>query len=88
MAQYEHNSERFGSLNLNDLADVQRALSLLGFDAGESDGKNGPNTQRAVRDFQATAAIKVDGIVGPETRQALVEQLDVQSQAGESEVMS
>lgn len=88
MAQYEHNSERFGSLNLNDLADVQRALSLLGFDAGTADGKNGPNTQRAVRDFQTTAAINVDGIVGPETRQALVEQLDVQSQAGESEVMS
>jgi peptidoglycan hydrolase-like protein with peptidoglycan-binding domain len=72
MAKYEHNSEKFGYLNLDDLQSVQKALSQLGFDAGAADGKDGPNTQKAVRAFQAHASIRIDGIVGPETRQALV----------------
>jgi peptidoglycan hydrolase-like protein with peptidoglycan-binding domain len=54
---------------------VQKALSKLGFDPGKIDGKDGPNTQRAVRTFQAHATIKVDGIVGSETRKALVDEL-------------
>ncbi len=84
MAQFEHNSEKFGYLNLEDLECVQRALSHLGFDPGTVDGKNGPNTQRAVREFQAHASIKIDGIVGPGTRQALVDHLAQQSGEGEA----
>jgi peptidoglycan hydrolase-like protein with peptidoglycan-binding domain len=76
MAQYEHNSAKFGYLDLDDLADVQKALAKLGFDPGGSDGLDGPNTQKAVRAFQAHASIGVDGKVGPETRQALLEALD------------
>lgn len=83
MARYEHNSEKFGYLDLDDLKCVQSALSQLGFDPGTVDGKSGPNTQRALRDFQAHASIKIDGIVGPDTRQALVDELAKQS--GEAE---
>ena len=35
------------------------------------DGLYGPNTQRAVRQFQSEHGLKVDGIAGPETLRAL-----------------
>jgi peptidoglycan hydrolase-like protein with peptidoglycan-binding domain len=76
MAQYEHNSDKFGYINLDELDGIQTALAKLGFDPGTIDGKNGPNTQKAVRAFQAHASIGIDGIVGPDTRQALVAELD------------
>jgi len=80
MSEYEHNSEKFGYINLDELEGVQDALTKLGYDPGKVDGKNGPNTQKAVREFQARASIKIDGIVGPETRQALVDELLSQSE--------
>ena len=76
MAQYEHNSAAFGYMNLDDLAGVQAALGKLGFDAGKADGIDGPKTQAAVRAFQASVIIRIDGIVGPETRGALVAALN------------
>ena len=75
MPKFEHNSEKFGYINLEDLKGVQKALQHLGHDPGTIDGKNGPNTERAVRAFQASVTIKIDGIVGPETRQALMDAL-------------
>jgi len=82
MAQYEHNSAQFGYLNLDDLEGVQKALLALGYSAGKADGKDGPNTQKAVREFQASALIQVDGKVGPMTREALRAELD--KRAGEA----
>ena len=79
MAQYEHNSEKFGYINLEDLEGVQDALSKLGFDPGAVDGMDGPNTKKAVRAFQAHATIGIDGIVGDETRQALMNELDLRA---------
>lgn len=76
MAQFEHNSEKFGYINLDDLEGVQKALGQLGFDAGKADGKDGPNTQKAVRAFQAHALVQIDGKVGPITREALRTELD------------
>ena len=84
MAKYEHNSEKFGYLDLDDLEGAQKALAKLGFDPGKADGKNGPNTEKAVRAFQAHASIGIDGIVGPETRQALVTALAAKSGAAPS----
>ena len=75
MAQFEHNSQKFGYLNLDDLEGVQKALSKLGFDPGKIDGVDGPNTQKAVRAFQAHATIDIDGKVGKQTRQALKDEL-------------
>lgn len=75
MAQFEHNSDKFGYINLEDMDGVQTALTHLGFDPGKADGKDGPKTQDAVRKFQASASIGIDGIVGSETRQALVTEL-------------
>ena len=80
MSDFEHNSEKFGYINLEDLEGVQDALTKLGYDPGKIDGKDGANTQRAVREFQAHASIQIDGIVGPDTRQALVDELLAQSE--------
>lgn len=79
MAQYEHNSGKFGYLNLEDFEGVQEALAKLGFDPGEIDGRDGPATQKAVRAFQAHATIGIDGKVGPLTRQALMAELDARA---------
>ena len=75
MATFEHNSEKFGYINLDDLDGVQKALSKLGFDPGKIDGIDGPNTQKAVRAFQAHALIDIDGKVGKVTRKALSDEL-------------
>lgn len=82
MSQFEHNSDKFGYINLEDFDGVQKALAHLGFDPGAADGKDGPKTQAAVRAFQAHASIGIDGIVGPVTRQALVDQLATKSEEG------
>ena len=44
--------------------DLQEALNTLGFSVGAVDGVFGAATERAVRDFQASVGIDVDGIVG------------------------
>jgi peptidoglycan endopeptidase LytE len=75
MAKFEHNSDTYGYIDLDEIKGVQSALSKLGFDPGKIDGKDGPHTQKAVRAFQAHASIGIDGKVGPVTRKALSEEL-------------
>ena len=55
----------------DDVADLQRRLNELGFDVGRVDGILGPDTERAVKDFQRNTALNCDGVVGPDTRAAL-----------------
>ena len=78
MAEFEHNSEKFGYISLDDLEGVQTALTKLGYDPGAVDGKDGPRTRGAVVKFQTEAQIKIDGIAGPETKGALRATLDQQ----------
>ena len=49
----------------DDVAELQRALGTLGFDAGRVDGIFGPQTERALRDFQRNAGLTTDGVCGP-----------------------
>lgn len=51
----------------DDVADLQRRLGALGFDAGKVDAIFGPDTNRALRSFQRNAGLTVDGICGPTT---------------------
>jgi len=55
----------------DDVTDLQQRLGSLGFDAGYVDGIFGPDTQRALRNFQANQGVTPDGVVGPETVAAL-----------------
>ncbi|NQT75209.1 MAG: peptidoglycan-binding protein [Candidatus Omnitrophica bacterium] len=47
--------------------EIQIALKNAGFDPGTADGKLGPRTQQAVKEFQRAKGLKVDGKVGPKT---------------------
>jgi hypothetical protein len=53
------------------IAELQRALTTAGYDAGTPDGTFGQNTEEAVVAFQQANGLSPDGIVGPETAAAL-----------------
>jgi len=60
-----------------DVKQLQEALNALGADPKlVVDGRNGPKTEQAVREFQAAAGLKVDGIAGPVTEAAIKLRLD------------
>ena len=55
--------------------DVQAALKKAGYYDGPVDGKLGTKSRKAIRDFQSDNGLKVDGIVGPQTKKALLRYL-------------
>jgi putative chitinase len=61
----------------DDVRSLQRDLNTLGAEPKlDVDGCYGQKTRDAVRDFQASAGIKADGIAGPVTRSAIKLMLD------------
>jgi len=60
-----------------DVADLQSLLSLAGHDPGMADGAFGSRTQAAVEALQRAAAFTSDGVVGRNTRAALVRALGI-----------
>lgn len=55
----------------DDVLELQERLTELGYDAGRPDGTFGPQTDRALRDFQRDFGLLVDGICGAGTVRAL-----------------
>lgn len=55
----------------DDVRELQRSLSRLGFDTGATDGIHGNDTDAALRDFQHNAGLAVDGIAGASTLRTL-----------------
>lgn len=55
----------------DDVAELQLRLGSLGFDSGRTDGIFGPDTQRAVQEFQQNVGVVSDAICGPETVETL-----------------
>jgi peptidoglycan hydrolase-like protein with peptidoglycan-binding domain len=54
-----------------DVLTLQTALKQLGFDPHGTDGRFGPGTEIAVKDFQKSKGLTADGLVGPATMAAL-----------------
>jgi N-acetylmuramoyl-L-alanine amidase len=57
----------------NQVRDIQARLRALGYDIEDKSGDFGPSTLRAVRAFQQARGVLIDGIVGPDTWNELVE---------------
>jgi N-acetylmuramoyl-L-alanine amidase len=55
----------------DDVAELQRLLGTLGFHAGRVDGILGPQTERALQDFQRNAGLTTDGVCGREVLTSL-----------------
>jgi N-acetylmuramoyl-L-alanine amidase len=58
---------RSPNLRGDDVAELQRILSRLGFDCGRIDGIFGPLAARALSDFQFNAGIESDGVCQSDT---------------------
>jgi len=54
----------------DDVTQLQRRLIELGFNPGRPDGIFGPDTDHALREFQAGVGVVADGTCGPETFRA------------------
>lgn len=59
------------SLQGNEVIELQKLLTSLGYDLGTADGKFGPKTKGAVIKFQIANGLKGDGVIGALTRAAL-----------------
>jgi N-acetylmuramoyl-L-alanine amidase len=51
----------------DDVAELQRRLNALGFDAGREDGIFGKETASALAEFERNAGLAIDAICGPAT---------------------
>jgi len=59
------------SLSNDNVFTIQQTLNLLGYNTGVPDGKVGPKTRSATRQFQADIGLVADGYVGYELYQQL-----------------
>jgi hypothetical protein len=60
-----------GAASDETVRNAQLALNSRGYDAGTVDGRWGPNTQSALRRFQADRGLAQTGLLDDETRTAL-----------------
>ena len=77
---------RMPMLHGEDVAEMQRRLNAIGFEAGPVDGIFGSNTLRAVLDFQQNRSMAEDGVVGPEVISELASMARETAKMGRHEV--
>jgi len=65
---------------------IQKALKNAGFYTGDIDGKIGPKTKKAIKEFQEKNNLKVDGKVGPKTWEILKKYLSGSTDVKTSEI--
>jgi N-acetylmuramoyl-L-alanine amidase len=70
----------------DDVSRLQRSLGSLGFDAGKVDGLFGPDTLRALLDFQRNRGMAEDGIAGREVVEELLLMARATDKPGREEV--
>ena len=66
-----------GGFSMSDIRATQTALKTLGYYTDAIDGLRGPNTLKAIKEFQADYNLTVDGEPGPSTQAAFERALDV-----------
>ncbi len=74
-------------LDVDQVRRLQEDLASLGYYAGSVDGVYGPQTEAAVREFQAASQLTVDGIAGSNTRAVLEQQTETASVSDPSETI-
>jgi peptidoglycan hydrolase-like protein with peptidoglycan-binding domain len=62
-----------------DVVELQGLLRVAGHNPGIPDGYFGPRTEAAVRSFQQSQGITLDGVVGADTRAALTQVLGLEA---------
>ena len=68
---------KLGGLDpIDQVSGVQARLNQLGFSCGAVDGKMGPKTRHAIREFQLSADMKASGEMDDATRAKLLEMYD------------
>ena len=63
---------RLPNFHGRDVRDLQRALNILGFSCGETDGYYGVHTEAAVKQFQESVGELADGMAFPDTFAAIM----------------
>lgn len=63
--------------------EIQQALKNAGFYQGTVDGRIGSRTREAVKEFQRSHGLKVDGVVGRQTWEKLAPYLEQSASSGE-----
>jgi peptidoglycan hydrolase-like protein with peptidoglycan-binding domain len=58
-----------------DIHTLQQALLSAGFNPGKVDGQFGPQTKKAIKEFQRAHKLAPDGLIGIQTLKALAEYL-------------
>lgn len=66
---------------MTTVLDIQRRLSSLGYNLGPLDGKDGPKTRDAVKQFQRAWGLAADGVAGPKTLALLFPPVEVNGSA-------
>ena len=64
--------------------EIQQALKNAGFYQGAVDGKTGPMTKSAVKEFQRIHGLKADGVVGKQTWAKLRSYASLSANGGEA----
>jgi len=77
-------SGRAAGGNAEQVKAVQQALKDKGHDPGEVDGKMGPKTQAALRDYQQKEGLKATGRLDSETASKLGVQASASSSSSSS----
>jgi osmotically inducible lipoprotein OsmB len=65
ISQQSAPSTSSGDKNISLMIDIQKGLRNLGYDPGPIDGKYGSKTEKAIRDYQYSHGLIVDGKASP-----------------------
>jgi peptidoglycan hydrolase-like protein with peptidoglycan-binding domain len=83
----QKNMPNNGSANLSpaEIKQAQEALDKKGFKAGSADGKLGPETEQAIKQFQETQGLQQSGQLDEQTLSALgIQSQNQRSTTGQS----